>query len=121
MSVDPAFLEHVRDLLAGLGFIRVKRMFGGAGLYADEVFLAVAMDDVLYLKVDELNRAAFEAAGARPFSFEKSDGSVVDLSYWAIPEPAMDDPDEALRWARLAVEAGRRKAARKTPRKLTAP
>ena len=116
MSLDPDFLEYVRDLLAGVGEVRVKRMFGGAGLYAGDLFFALVMDDVLYLKADDETRAAFEAAGSKPFVFEERDGRRVETSYWTMPESALDDPDEAARWSRLAVEAALRKAARKKRR-----
>ena len=111
MSVDAAFLDHLGDLLAGLGPIGVKRMFGGAGLYSGDLIFAIVIGDVLYLKTDSLNRADFEGAGSRPFAYEKG-GSVTDTSYWSLPDSAMDDPDEAAQWARLALEAARRKPAK---------
>ena len=46
MSVSEAFREQIRDLLADLGSIRFKAMFGGAGLYAGDLFFAIAADDV---------------------------------------------------------------------------
>ena len=42
-------------------------MFGGVGLYAGDLFLALIAGDVLYLKADEATRDAREKAGARPF------------------------------------------------------
>jgi DNA transformation protein and related proteins len=35
------------------------------------------------------------------------------MSYWRIPAAAADDPDEASRWARLALAAARRAGAHK--------
>jgi DNA transformation protein len=110
MAVDEGFVEHLVDLLAGLGGIRTRRMFGAVGFYSYDQFFAVADEDALYLNADALTRAEFEAAGSKPFSFEKKDGSVIDTSFWSLPESALDDPDEAVRWGRLALEAARRKA-----------
>jgi len=119
MAVDEAFVEHLKDLFGGLGGVRPKRMFGAVGFYAHDLFFAVADQDAVYLKADEFSRALFERAGARPFAFEKKDGSVVDTSYWSLPEAALDDPEEAVRWGRLALEAARRKKA--APRKRRNP
>ena len=55
-------VESLPDLFYGLGTIRVKRMFGGHGVYADEVFFAIVVDDVLYLKADEITAPLFLSA-----------------------------------------------------------
>ena len=39
------------------------------------------------------------------------------MPYWSLPDSAVDDPDEAVAWARSSLEAARRKAALKKPRK----
>jgi DNA transformation protein len=112
MAVGAGFLAHVKDLLGGLGPIHAKRMFGGAGLYAGEAIFALAVDDTLYLKTDDETRDRFEAAGSHPFVYEKRDGTRVATSYWRLPDAAMDDPDLAGEWARLAIMAAGRKAGR---------
>ena len=117
MSVGDDFLEYVRELLAELGPLRAKRMFGAVGLYAGEAFFAVADDDVLYLKADAETQPLFEAAGSRVMSYAKKDGTVMDLGYWSLPDAAADEPEEAVRWARLALEAARRKAVRTRPKR----
>lgn len=43
--------------------LRARNMFGGVGVYSDDLFFALMDDDVLYLKVDDVNRARFEARG----------------------------------------------------------
>lgn len=116
MSVSEDFLEHVRDLLAGFGPIRGKRMFGGVGFYADDLFFAIADDDTLYLKVDDETETAFVEAGADPFTY-LAHGETKIMRYRRLPDSALDDPDEAVVWARLGLDAARRAAARKRPRK----
>ncbi len=37
MTASPGFIELLKDLLAPVGTITVKRMFGGAGIYIDGV------------------------------------------------------------------------------------
>ena len=91
-------------------------MFGGQGLYAGERMFGLEAGGEIFLKIDDGNRPAFEAAGSRPFSYEK-DGRRVAMSYWLIPDGAFDDPSEAARWGRLAIEAAGRAEGPKRPRR----
>ena len=116
MAYDPSDGEWVQELLAGLGPLTIRRMFGGAGVYADGLMFAIIDDGVLWLRADAENVEALKAAGARQFTYPGKDGEVMNLSYWSIPETAVDDPDEAVEWARASVEAARRKAAGKKKR-----
>lgn len=114
MAVSAAFLDHLTELLADLGPLTVKKMFGGAGVSLDGAAFALVFGETLYLKVDDGNRSAFEAEGCSPFEYEFKDGRTGTLGYWTLPEAALDDPDEAVRWARLGVEAAFRAKAPKT-------
>jgi DNA transformation protein len=107
--VDP---DTIRDLFAGLGPVRVRRMFGGQGVYRDELMFALEAGGELYLKADGETAGAFAKAGSRQFVYTKG-GKPMPMSYWRLPDSALDDPDEASRWGRLAVEAARRAAAAK--------
>lgn len=114
------YIAHCAELLAPLGPVRVRRMFGGHGLYLDEVFLALVLSEQLYLKTDEQTVAAFQAAGCTPFAYEGA-GRIVTTSYWTAPEEAMESPAAMQAWARLAFEAGLRARARKAPKRPAAP
>ena len=121
MPVSDGFIEFVVDQLAGCGTITAKRMFGGVGIYADELFFALLGADRLYLKVDDTNRADFEAVGMGPFRPYGDDTEV--MQYYEVPVGILEDADELVRWGRkaLAVAAAarmRKKArARKPARK----
>ena len=117
MAHDPAFGDWVREHLAGLGPIEIKPMFGGASVYADGLIFALLDDGVIWMKADDGNQPALEAAGARQISYTAKDGRVMLMPYWSLPDSAVDDPDEAVVWARSSLEAARRKAALKKPRK----
>ena len=117
MAHDPAFGDWVREHLAGLGPIEIKPMFGGASVYADGLIFALLDDGVIWMKADDGNQPALEAAGARLISYTAKDGRVMLMPYWSLPDSAVDDPDEAVAWARSSLEAARRKAALKKPRK----
>jgi DNA transformation protein len=111
------FVEFVKDQMAPLGAIVSRRMFSGAGLYYDGVIFALILRDVLYLKVDEGNRAAYEAEGLSPFSYQVKARTVEIGSYRRVPERLFDDADEMVEWARAALAAGRRAEAKKKRRR----
>lgn len=92
----------VRELLAPLGPISTRRMFGGAGIYCDGVMLALVEDDVLYFKADAATRARYEAEYMSPFTFEGQTRPVA-TSYWRAPDRLYDEPDDLLEFAREAM------------------
>ncbi len=106
-----------RELLAPLGAVRSRRMFGGHGLYVDDLFIALIFDQTLYLKVDHENRAHFEQAGCTSFVYRSAAGEQASLSYYNAPDEAMDSPSQMLPWARLALAAALRARAAKTPQR----
>jgi DNA transformation protein and related proteins len=121
---SPQAQETVRwcsELLAPLGGVRSRRMFGGHGLYVDEVFVAIIAGDELFLKTDDTSRPAFEAAGCRPFEFDAGDGRRVATSYWSAPAEAMDSPVQMAPWARHALASALRARASKPPARPRAP
>ena len=103
----PDYIQHCLELLAPLGPTRARRMFGGFGLYADDVFVAIVQDEQLYLKVDDTTRGRFEAAGCQPFIYDAA-GKSVSLGYWTAPDEAVESPALMVPWARLAFEAALR-------------
>jgi DNA transformation protein len=123
MSEAAADLAFAEDLFSGLGKVQSRRMFGGAGLYADGVMFALVDEGRIYLKTDEALRAELEEAGACAWIYTQSKGPragvVQETSYWSLPEPALDDPDEACAWARraLAVALTKKAAAPRRRRK----
>jgi DNA transformation protein and related proteins len=111
-SPRDAFAAYCAELLAPLGSTRVRRMFGGHGVYVDELFVAIVTGEQLFLKTDAITREHFEAAGCRPFVYDGA-GKAVTLSYFTAPGEAMDSPSLMQPWARLAVEAALRARASK--------
>lgn len=111
--------DHCLELLAPLGAARARRMFGGHGLYVDELFVAIIAFDRLYLKVDAESRPAFEAAGCEPFVYDAGKRSVA-IGYWSAPAEAMESPALMLPWARLALRAALAAKTAKVPRRRPA-
>jgi DNA transformation protein len=130
-SPCPAFVAHCLELLASAGAPRARRMFGGHGLYLDDLFVAIVADEQLFLKVDETTRPDFEAAGGRPFVYEGK-GRTMTLGFWTPPDEALESPGGMVPWARRALASAlraRAPAARKravaaaavTPRRPRSP
>jgi len=114
-----AFAAYCVELLGELGAAQARRMFGGHGIYVDDLFVALVSGGQLYLKVDAQTRPRFEAAGCRPFVYGKAD-QMVALSYWSAPEEATESPALMMPWARLAQAAALRARAEKPQRRSRA-
>jgi DNA transformation protein len=112
MVASDSFAEFLREQLAPLGRLTMRRMFGKTGVFCDGLMFGMVTDNTLYFRVDDDNRAAFaEAASFPPLNYEKK-GSTIDLSFWRAPERLFDEPDELVRWAQIALAAARRVAAK---------
>jgi DNA transformation protein len=104
-----ADLHRFDDLFAPFGRIDLRRMFGGEGIYADSLMFGLVVDDRIYLKTDDVTRAAYVAEQCDAFTYGTKNGRHVSLSYFAIPERLYDDPDELAGWARHAHAVARAK------------
>jgi DNA transformation protein len=118
VKTSPEFVAYLQDLFGALGPVRVKSMFGGAGVYLGEHMIGfLDRDETLYLRADGETKARFEEAGSHPFAYPLKDGSEMEIGYWRIPEEALEAPDDALTWGRLALDAALRKASQKSGKK----
>jgi DNA transformation protein len=113
MANSPDFVAWALDLLSPLGGVSARAMFGGHGLYAEGVMFGLLDDDELFLKADQEARPVFLAAGCRQWTYPGPKGPTAG-GYWRPPDEAHEDPEAMLPWARLGVEAARRKAAART-------
>jgi DNA transformation protein len=112
MPVSEGFRAFVLDQLEGLGGVHARAMFGGVGVYADDLFFGIIASDTLYFKVDDTNRADYEAAGMS--AFKPYPDRPETMSYYQVPAAVLEDADELVGWARLAcrVAAARRRSKR---------
>jgi DNA transformation protein and related proteins len=113
MVASDRFAEFLRDQLAPLGRVAMRRMFGKTGVFCDGFMLGMVRDNTLDFRVDDDNRAVFkEAESFPPLDYQKK-GGTIDLSFWRAPERLFDEPDELVIWARAALAAARRVAAKR--------
>jgi DNA transformation protein and related proteins len=108
MTAKDDFASYCAELLSGLGPVRVKRMFGGHGIYVDDLFVAIVVGETLYLKADAETIPRFESAGCAPFTYTAKGNKRVSMSYRAVPAEAMDSPALMRPWATLAMQAALR-------------
>ena len=113
MVASDSFAEFLREQLAPLGRVTMRRMFGKTGVFCEGLMFGMVTDNMLYLRVDDHNRAVFEEAGSVPPLNYAKQGRMIDLSFWRAPERLFDEPDELVTWARVALAAARRVAAKR--------
>jgi len=90
-------------------------MFGGEGIFIGDLMIGIVVDEQIYLKAGDGNRADFEAEGAKPFTYVRGKvRNATSLSYFMLPDRLLDNPEELGQWARKAQAAA---LAAKAPRK----
>jgi DNA transformation protein len=107
------FIAYLHELLEPAGKVSARAMFGGWGVYVDGTIIGIVVEGRLYLKADALTEPRFASTGSAPFTYRSPKGPMT-MSYWSVPDDAMDSCDAMAPWARLAKEAAGRKALTKT-------
>ena len=131
MTVQAQYLAYILEQLARLGALRSNRMFGGVGLYNNELFFGLIDDDTLFFKTDESNVAPYRER-KMPRFMPFPDRPEAALGYHQVPADVIEDAEVLVDWARAAVAVALRSqvskararkpgAAKKKARKKTAP
>ena len=107
--------DDIVELFSVFGPVTVRRMFGGAGIYADGTMFALVADGAIYLKAGTNNAAMFEREGLAPFTYARRKGEGIVMSYRRMPDRLYDDPDELAVWARAALAAAHQPKANAKP------
>ena len=108
----------LEEALAALPELSIRRLFGGAGIYSGETIFGVIYAQRVYLKTDERTRASFEERGSE--ALRARSGTVL-TRYYEVPAEVLDDEDELVRWARVALDAANDEPARPRRRGVVAP
>ena len=116
MPKSNEFVDYLLELLEPFGQVTARAMFGGYGIYHNQLMFGLVADDMLYLKVDDVNREEFEEWNLEPFVYVKQ-GKAMKMSYYQVPEEALDNSDEMCRWAELGYSAALRGQSNKTKKK----
>lgn len=125
MAVSKDFADYCCELLSGVGSPVAKRMFGGWGISVEGVTIAIIADlspkgagsnEKLYLKVDDVTKKQFEAAGGKRFELA-SKGKVMGMNYYTTPDETMESANAMLPWTRLALHAALAAKIKTSPKK----
>lgn len=103
MAADPAFRDHVIEMLGPLEGVSSRSMFGGYGIFAEGDMFALISGSALFLKVDDSNRAAYEEAGSEQYR---------PMPYYGVPAEVLEDQEKLIAWAQTSIAI-----ARATPKK----
>jgi DNA transformation protein len=101
MTVTKAYRDYVQEHLAPLVPLRIKNMFGEAGVYSEDLLFGLIVNDALYFRVDDTNRADYEALGIRPFVAHWN--PTKPMPYYEVPRAVIEDPDRLHAWVNKAV------------------
>ncbi|HHT8900875.1 TPA: TfoX/Sxy family protein [Burkholderia cenocepacia] len=104
-QAEKAHGEEIAYQLAPLGTIAVARFFSGAALRLDGVMFGFLSRGSLFLRVDDVNRPAFVAAGMGPFSYARPTRTVSLEGYYETPADVLEDAGALFDWCRSAYRA----------------
>lgn len=118
MALSAEYRAYLLDLFAGLGPVRIRRMFGGAGIYLDDACFAIVLgEDAILMRGDAAVGPRYEDEGSTQWIYSNERRGPVAMPYWTLPDSAQDDPDEAVAWARLSLGPAQKAAAEKAAAK----
>lgn len=109
------YVDYLHEVFEAFGLIRSRKMFGGYGIYHNDLMFGLVFSDELYLKTDKHNVEFFEERGLGPFEFIASN-KITKMSYYLAPEEIYDDPEQASYWAESGFQAALRANAIKLTR-----
>ena len=102
MATSPEYAEYVLEQISMSGAIRHRKMFGGIGIYIDDIFCAIiGSSNRFYLRVGPDNVDDFKSEGMQKFAGGKGAG----MPYYEVPEHILEDPTSLAEWSRKARDA----------------
>ena len=116
MAISESYKEYVLEQLGKLGYVAVKKMFGGAGIYYEGLIFGLLADDVLYFKVDDSNKSDYERLGMEPF--QPFDEKPMVMPYYEVPVDILENKELLADWARKSLLASRNKQAKPKKQRL---
>ncbi len=100
ISKDESFKDFVLDQLVGMDDVEARRMFGGFGLYQDEIFFGIVHKGKLFFKIDESTVGEYRKRKMKPF---RPNPKQTLKSYYQVPVDVVEDADALREWAAKAI------------------
>jgi DNA transformation protein len=99
--MDKPILKDSMRLFEQLGRVKSRSMFGGFGIFVDDIMFALVVQDKLHIRADSYSLETFKARGFEPYVYTKR-GFPVVTKYFALPSDYWDDPDTIFSIAKQA-------------------
>lgn len=93
-----SFRDFVEEQL-GEG-VDIRPMFGGYGLYRDDVFFGILYKGRLFFRTGPLTRKEYVRRGMKPF---KPSARMTSKTYYEVPADVLEDRDTLRAWADKAL------------------
>ena len=100
-----SFAAFVLDQLAELPGVEARRMFGGHGLYLEDVFFGIVHEGRLYFRADGESREEYLTRGMKPF---RPNPRQILRNFLEVPADVIEQPRLLGQWARRAGVAAER-------------
>ncbi len=104
MAPNKEFSNEVMNLLAPLGSLDIKPMFGGYGIFHEGAMFALISGNGLFFKVDNSNRATYEKAGSKQYK---------PMPYYQVPADIFKEEAKLLAWASESIKIAHSTAQKK--------
>ena len=111
-NVEKEFVSYVVELMQSIGPVRARGMFGGHGIFLEELMFGLVADSTLYLKADKETENEFKEKGLEEFTYNKK-GKEFKMSYYQAPDEVLEDGEEMNFWANKAYSSALRAASKK--------
>jgi DNA transformation protein len=103
------YLDYIlQDVLADEPGLSSRFMFGGFAIYKNGVIVGMVIDEMLYFKVDETNKAQYEKLGSKPFMYTAR-GKTIPMSYWTVPDSIIENRTEIKKWLETSYQISLKK------------
>ena len=99
-KTDESFKDLVLDQLQELEGVEARRMFGGFGLYRDEIFFGIVHRERLYFKTDDSTVRAYRKHKMKPF---RPNAKQTLKSYYRVPVEILENTEQLCEWAAKAI------------------
>lgn len=94
-----SFRDYVAEQLGE--DVELRPMFGGYGLYRDDVFFGIVFKSRLYFRTGLTSRKEYVRRGMKPF---KPNARMTLKSYYEVPADVLEDRETARAWAQKAQD-----------------
>lgn len=116
--MNKAIIKDSMKLFEPLGKIKSHSMFGGYGIFADEIMFAMVANGLLHIRADKDTTKHFKQQGFRPYIYKKR-GRPVVTKYFTITEELWKEQKTILQLALKSLAVAKEERAAKSAAKPT--